>query len=107
MHDQNDPLALTDPREIRKRLMEVRYGRHYARMSGGYGNGQWPDRCSGLVSAVLNGAEHMGYSGEDTMTMLAYHALLAYEKATDALLEFHNISLRPVLVDAPTEPPRT
>lgn len=71
-----------DPREMRKRIHEMaRYGTRL------------DDKESSSVSAaanvalpIMNWGESEGWSGEDTMTAIAYHALLRYEAAMDQLL---------------------
>ena len=40
-----------------------------------------------LVRRVLDMARHEGLSGEDTMTVIAYYALIEKERITDAYLE--------------------
>jgi hypothetical protein len=40
-----------------------------------------------LVRRVLDMARHEGLSGEDTMTTLAYYALIEKERMTDAYLD--------------------
>ena len=81
---------LNDPREIRKLLDRVAQGRD--RVDG------TPARIFNLASNITHRvfmvAQHEGLSGEDTMTMLAYHALLAYESAADRAVE--SIMMTPV-----------
>lgn len=45
-----------------------------------------------LIRAVLIASERNGYSGEDTMTWLAYQALSSYEKLFDHTLAMANLS---------------
>jgi hypothetical protein len=47
---------------------------------------------------VLRTAEHAGYSGEDTMTMLAYHAILQLEQMQDLLTEQVSLTPSPPMV---------
>ena len=83
---------LTDPREMRKVLQEAARGD--ARVDG-KPLGQWSmPPASSLIRNALHAGHHAGWSGEDTMTVLAYHALRAYESAYesayDRLLDLAN-----------------
>lgn len=76
---------LTDPREIRKHLREVLY-------RGGRIDCQEHRRgliapVSGLVRHLMTHCEIEGMSGEDTWTIVAYHALLEWESAMDRLID--------------------
>ena len=79
----------TTPNEVRKLLQEVAYGqRHidgkYYSFSDRY------DLTNSLVHQVFSAANFHGWSGEDRMTMLAYHALLAYSKMAGEHLHMLN-----------------
>lgn len=76
--------ALDDPREIRKLLMDVAF--RDSRIDGNNVNYNAINAPASMVHHVMNMARARGYSGEDTMTVLAYHALLRYEDALDRLL---------------------
>lgn len=72
-----------DPREMRKRITLFSYGRAAL-------NGQpqtYGSTGHAMVRQVLTYAQREGYSGEDTMAMLAYHALLNLEQANQRLLD--------------------
>lgn len=76
---------LTDPREMRKVLHEAARG--CARVDG-KPIGQWSiPPASGLIRNALHAGQHAGWSGEDTMTVLAYNALRLYEDAYDRMLD--------------------
>lgn len=75
-----------DPREMRKRILQYAYGlaplsedlkERRETLHGG----------SALVSQVLTYASREGFSCEDTMAMLAYHALLSLEQANKRLFD--------------------
>ena len=72
-----------DPREMRKRILQFSYGR--ASLSGEPQT--WFSAGHAMVHRVLTYANREGYSGEDTMAMLAYHALLNLEQANQRLLD--------------------
>ena len=56
-----------------------------------------------LVKTVKDLAAVHGLSGEDEMTLLAYHALLGYEKAMDRLIDQLNVTpLRPPMFKPPS-----
>jgi hypothetical protein len=75
---------MNDPREMRQVINKAAYGRE--RVDGK------PMRTSGippaaaLICAILNQARINGWSGEDAMTALAYHALVHYEGLHDTVL---------------------
>mgnify|MGYP000031477267 CR=1 FL=1 len=77
-------LPLTDPREIRKLLTEVAYT---GRRIDGANMAERISIAQSLVRRCRDMAQSSGLSGEDAMTLLAYHALLGYEKTMDLLLE--------------------
>jgi len=82
-----DPL--NDPREVRKLLTNAAY------TGERIDNGKQSNRlsmASGLVRTVRDMAQHAGLSGEDHMTMLAYHALMGYEKCMDMMLDQEMLS---------------
>lgn len=97
-----DIQPLTDLREIRKRLTEVRCGRN--RVDGRPYGMHMLRAMSPLVSQCMTLAEHEGWSGEDAMTLLAYHALLALERSQDALYEEAMLSPGALIIQ--TDPPR-
>jgi hypothetical protein len=86
---------LHDPREMRKVMM---LAIHRGDRIDGNDFPYKINSASALARNVIYSAESMGYSGEDTMTMLAYHALLALEQSNDRLLEMANLSPTPLMV---------
>ena len=72
-----------EPRGIRKRLNRYR-------------------RDSALVNAVFNSAYAQGLSGEDTMTVLAYEALLRLEQYDEAMLEDAMLNIKPQIIIKPS-----
>jgi hypothetical protein len=87
---------LTDPREIRKLLNEAAY--RGGRIDGNKDSFGCMNMPASMMRNVLRMAEAQGYSGEDAMTVLAYHALLRYEDALDRLIQQLNITPTPHLV---------
>ena len=55
-------------------------------------------RYDSMTRAVMDTAYHRGLSGEDTMTMLAYHALCSREKLFDAALERSYLDMPPLII---------
>jgi len=82
---------LTDPREMRQRLRRVAYGRD--RIDGRPVSMAEISPTSALVNACMRMGEREGWSGEDTMTALAYHALRRCEALQDSML--YEASIRP------------
>lgn len=70
---------LTDPREMRKALRMAAW--RGLRIDGK--PAIMPSPAANLARTAHHAAEHAGWSGEDEMTVLAYHALLALEQAND------------------------
>ena len=81
---------LTDPREIRKLLNDAAY--RGGRIDGNKAVFGCMNMPASMMRNVMRMAEAQGYSGEDAMTVLAYHALLRYEDALDRLIEQLNIT---------------
>lgn len=79
---------LTDVREIRKLLDAAAF--RGERIDGNPQGFPSISVVASLVRQVMDLGRHQGYSGEDTMTLLAYHALLRYEQMTDQILYAHN-----------------
>ncbi len=79
-----------DPREMRKRIHELVF-------AGFGGDTRLDDKpvnrrayispIRPIIRAVLTQAQVMGWSGEDTMTALAFHALTRAEAAYDTILD--------------------
>lgn len=76
---------LTDPNEMRKRLMLA--ARRGYRVDGDDLAPLWQ---SPLVRSVFTYADIEGLSGEDRMTVLAYHALCVAERLQDQLVQLIN-----------------
>jgi hypothetical protein len=81
--------TLIDPREMRRLMLEVSRGRQT--IAGEYAEMLDWNRCGSIIREVFMSAEHQGYSGEDKMTLLAYHALLQLEDVTKRLIDLHSI----------------
>jgi hypothetical protein len=76
-----DPI---DPREMRQRIKHAMHGS--SRVDGKpLGRYSIPPAAA-MIRNVLYSAEANGWSGEDAMTMLAYHALVGYEDLYDRVL---------------------
>lgn len=98
---------LTDPREIRKLLSRVAY--RGDRIDGKVERNGISSAGS-LTHNVMQMAAAQGLSGEDAMTVLAYHALLQYERTLDMLLHearitVHGLILTPTPTPADAPPP--
>ena len=96
MSKVDDFVPLTDPREIRIHISKAAY--RGDRIDNGDAFRNNTSIASTLTRRVCNMADYQGYSGEDKMTILAYHALLAYERAIDTQLITMNMSVRPQLI---------
>jgi hypothetical protein len=82
-----------DPREMRKEM-------HAALRYSGWAQNPKPalSTSSGiLIRMAYNTALHLGLSGEDEMTILAYHALLQLEKMTDLALQDSYLRINPLM----------
>lgn len=91
---KNPPL--TDPREIRKAMMDAIY--RGQRFDGGDTARFGVGGATAFAHYVIAMCESRGYSGEDTMTVLAYHALLRNEKSDDELLNMWNRTAPPPFI---------
>lgn len=91
-----------DPREMRKRIAEA--SRRGTPVSGkAVPPGQMT--VGGVLARhIMIFAEREGMSGEDTMTMLAYHALIALEQSQARLLEMAMLTPAQPLVFVKQEP---
>lgn len=76
---------LTDPREIRQLLQQVAWG--IQRVDGKDCSRTSYSQTGGIVHQIYTMCDVRGLSGEDKFTLLAYHALLMFEKAIDMKLE--------------------
>lgn len=83
----NEPI---DPREMRRRI--DRYSRGMETLDGNPGRQTFPQRGVHMSSAVLNAARYLGYSGEDTMTVLAYNALVQLAEVEKQLSELWSLT---------------
>ena len=75
------PHQLMHLRDCRQRINAA--GRRDMRVDGSKGT----PTTGSLIRSVLTLAEHEGYSGEDTMTLLAFEALKLLEQANDRQLD--------------------
>jgi hypothetical protein len=75
---------ITDVREMRKAITEMSYT---GNKIGDSGDRMEYSATAALARHCLRSAEARGFSGEDAMTLLAYHAILQLEKAYGMLLE--------------------
>ncbi len=77
-----------DPREMRKRLTEYAMSwSDFVKLDGEHVGARRLSTTRPIVRAVFTQAQVMGWSGEDTMTALAYHALLQVERSNDTILD--------------------
>lgn len=91
---------LTEPREVRKHLLKVMHGRE--RVDGRRPEGYSMATSSAILCNTVRWGEAQGWSNEDTMTMLAYQALLAYEAIADRMIEGLNLTPHPpFVIDTP------
>lgn len=76
----------TDLREMRKAINLAARGE--ASVGGERGNG-WgmTSPAAPMIRNTMMAGEYAGWSGEDTMTVLAYHALLQFEDIHARFLE--------------------
>lgn len=79
-----------DVREMRQRINQAVRG-YGDRVDGKQTGMAGIAPMSSMIRAVLMLAERDGWSGEDTMTALAYHAIVRCESLYDNVIEFHNI----------------
>lgn len=79
----SDPIRPDDVRAMRQRIL--RASRGYERVDGKNPCGM-PSSAANMTRSVLRSCEYAGWSGEDAMTALAYHALIEYERLYDMVL---------------------
>jgi hypothetical protein len=85
----------TDPRELRKLIRQAAYRGEPLTKTGR----DIPGVASTLARNVLHMGEFNGLSGEDTMTVLAYHLMVQCETLYDSLLRQCETSLNsPVFI---------
>lgn len=85
---------MTDPREMRKAIKRVSRGRD--RVDGSPLRQTEIPALGGLIHSIEQAAYHHGWSGEDEMTALAFHALLRCEALHDQLMNYLCASPSPV-----------
>lgn len=98
------PLERSEPkdvREMRQRINRAAYGRE--RVDGKDVRDSIPP-AGALINAIMNLAQRDGWSGEDTMTALAYHALVQYESMYDRVLDGIVISPMPSTILQRSQP---
>ena len=81
----------TDPRELRKHIQRCAFRGN--RIDGK--DSRQINITSSMARNVLSFCELNGYSGEDTMTVLAFMALKNLEQTTDRELAMLDITLKP------------
>jgi hypothetical protein len=85
--------SITDVREMRRILTDMRYGGYSP-----FTKGREISTAAMLVRHVMDAGQHQGWSGEDIMTALAYHALLQLDEAQGRILERVRLDPGPFLV---------
>lgn len=85
---------LTDPCEMRKAMRMAAW--RGLRIDGK--PAIMPSPAANLARTAHHAAEHAGLSGEDEMTVLAYHALLALEQANDRELQHAMLDPTPPII---------
>lgn len=91
MNDEN----ILNTRKIRKQILDCAYGR--APLNKSMGN---DSMVCALIRQTLNLAARDGLSGEDTMTILAFNALLQLETLYNQELEKARLSIKPHFIFA-------
>ncbi len=89
----SDDIKPDDVRAMRQRITRASYGR--GERVDGKPEGYLGSGGGLLASRALRSAEYAGWSGEDAMTALAYHALVEYERLYDMLLQQAMLSTAP------------
>jgi hypothetical protein len=94
-----------DPNEMRRLIAAAAYGdARVDQKPVGLAGMSW---CSVMIHNCVRAAEHRGLSGEDKYTMIAYHALIAYEKLSDIVQDYVRTNPQPlVMVKEPECPPK-
>jgi hypothetical protein len=93
----NDEHAITDPREMRQRFSEIRWGRSF---SGNLA----PSTVDTIVHRVSSSAEIQGLSGEDRYTVLAWHLMhMAARLEADAIQAAMLAPPRPIQINTVTK----
>ena len=83
-----------DPREMRKAID--------ATIRKRFGDDSEFNYSESLIRAVDSAAYHLGWSGEDRMTAIAYIALLKVEELTKMAIDDLNASPRPIVLRTPS-----
>jgi len=87
------PEAVTDVREMRRILTDMRYSGRSP-----FTKGRDISTAASLVHYIMSAGQHQGWSGEDVMTALAYHALLQLDEAQGRILEQVRLNLGPFVI---------
>ncbi len=89
--------SITDVREMRRILKDMRYGGYspFAK------DRSQINIIASLVRHVMDAGQHQGWSGEDVMTALAYHALLRLDEAQGRLMQDVMMRMPPQLIEMP------
>ncbi len=85
--------SITDVREMRRILTDMRYGGYSP-----FTKGREISTAAMLVRQIMDAGQHCGWSGEDVMTALAYHALLQLDEAQGRILERVRLDPGPFLM---------
>lgn len=104
------------PEGIRQMRLKIVMAKHRGdRMDGRYPSQMETSPVAYQLRAIMHAAEAQGISGEDVMTVLAYHALVEWEKMYDRALGdlMINLPVRSMMLDpsapagdAPVQPPK-
>ena len=86
-----------DPREMRKEIDESIRAR--------FCDDRPFSHSANLVHIADSAAYHLGWSGEDRMTAIAYLALKQVDELTDRLIEQVNVAIPRGIVSASDRPP--
>lgn len=96
-------MSMMTVRDMRKAINDARAG--YTRADGTGKRGTLPP-TSAMIQACLIMCQREGLSGEDTMTVLAYHALVGYEKLHDLVMEQISLTVNPPFIIVKPEDPK-
>jgi hypothetical protein len=91
---------VTEPNEMRRRMFDHHFLRGDQTLEGKpYSLTQLPNPGHALAKRVLDARQYLGLSGEDAMTVLAYHALLHNERLYAQVIEHMLLVPRIVIAD--------
>ncbi len=81
--------TVIDPREMRKHLNEVAIGRY---------PGLHNSPSALIVRTCMDQGRYTGLSGEDTMTMIAYHLMLRHDQLYEKVLQSAVLNISTAIV---------